>query len=268
MRTYTLRHTANLYLSSNQGSYREKKYRRYVVLKMINDLFVIGKVPPTWKAINSTHIQLLVNHWYKQKIKSSTMMNYMTVIRKFLLVMDNCTANIDNQSLGIIVNKPTKKSVKITLEKWQKIDDPFAKLLLNLQIHFGLTLSEAIRLTPGIHVWEKTLWLTREITFNSMDRIVPIRFELQADILSEFKSITKNQHTLIKLYGYRALCFAWSKALKSLRIPVKKSCRYLYAQFIYEQLTPTYRNDELTSLLMDEMGLKSRTAIWNYLNKN
>src|SRR5471030_32734 len=101
MRTYTLRHTANLYLSSNQGSYREKKYRRYVVLKMINDLFVIRKVPPNWKAINSTHIQLLVNHWHKQKIKPSTMMNYMTVIRKFLIEMDNCTANIDNQSLEI-----------------------------------------------------------------------------------------------------------------------------------------------------------------------
>ena len=69
MRTHTLRHTANLYLSSNRGSYREKKYRRYVILKMINDLFVTGTVPPHWKAINSTHIQLLVNHWHKQKIK-------------------------------------------------------------------------------------------------------------------------------------------------------------------------------------------------------
>ena len=265
MRKHSLRHEANVYLTNNQGSPRHRKYRRYVISKMINDLFVVGKVPSHWNAIDSTHLQLLVNHWQKQKIKPSTMMNYMTIIRKFLLVMGNNSTNIDNQSLGIKINRPIKKHTQVTLEKWQQINTPLAKLLLNMQVHFGLTLSEAIHLIPGVHVQENTLWLTREITFNSQDRIIPFRSEIQLSIINEFNLITKNQYRLIDLHGYRALCFTWSNALKAARIPTKKSCRYLYAQLIYKQLSSTQGKDELANILMNELGLKSRTTLWGYL---
>ena len=264
MRKQSLRQEANVYFTSPQGSYREKKYRRYVILKMINDLFITGMLPQRWGALNATHLQLLVNHWYRQKISPSTMMNYMTIIRKFLVYFDNNLTNIDNQSLGII-NLPSKKRTPIALKKWQQISDPLARLLLNLQIYFGLTFSETMHLLPGVHVQKNHLWLTREITFNSLDRIVPIRSETQINIINEFNLITKNQHRLIELYGYRALCFTWSKALKTARIPVKRSCRYLYAQIIYKQLAPTQSNDKLTKLLMNELGLKSRSTLWGYL---
>jgi hypothetical protein len=233
---------------------------------MINDLFATGELPPHWKAINATHLQRLVKHWQKQKLNPSTMMNYMTIIRKFLTSIGNCATDVDNPSLGITVSKTPRKKINISLERWQKIDEPLAKLLLNLQIYFGLTLREAMRLIPVVHVRGNTLWVTRDITFNSMDRVIPIRTDTQAKIIDEFNIITQNQHTLVDLYGYRALCFRWNKALKTLRIPVKKSCRYLYAQFAFKQLTPTYTNDSLTKLLMNEMGLTSRVSVWNYLN--
>lgn len=193
------------------------------------------------------------------------MMNYMTIIRKFLLAMGNCSTGIDNQSLGITIQKSTKKP--ISLERLQKISDPTAKLLLNLQIHFGLTLSETMSLTPGVHVQESHLWLTREITFNNLDRIVPIRSAMQISIINAFNLITQNQHTLIEIHGYRALCFTWHKALKALRIPAKRSCRYLYAQLTYQQLIATQGKDEITKLLMDELGLKLRTTLWGYLRE-
>jgi len=268
MRRHSLRQAANIYLTNRQGNHRERKYRRYVILKMIDDLFITGIAPPTWKAINSTHLQLLVNHWHKQRLKLPTIMNYMTIIRKFLMSIGNCTTNIDNNSLGIIVNKEIRKPKKFSLEQWQKINCPIAKLLLNLQIHFGLTLREAMRVIPDVHVQGHRLWLTREITFNSQDRVVPIRTEAQGNIINEFNLITQNQYTLINVYGYRALCFAWSSALKKLRIPAKKSCRYLYAQILYAQLIPAVENQEIIKFLMDEMGLKSRTTVWSYLHKS
>lgn len=266
MRKQSLRHEANLYLSNRQGSFRERKYRRYVISKMINDLFTVGKVPLHWKGIDASHLQLLVKHWHQQKINPSTMMNYMTIIRKFLSFIDNDAANIDNRSVGIIVTKKSLKRGIITLDRWQKINDPVARLLLNLQIHFGLTLREVMHLIPVVHVRKDKLWLTREMTFNSMDRIVPVRSDIESHIINEFILVTHDQYTLIEQYGYRSLCFTWSKALKALRIPVKKSCRYLYAQLMFKQLSSTYNNDALTKLLMDEMGLTSRVSIWNYLN--
>ena len=266
MRKQSLRQEANLYLSNRQGSPRESKHRRYVILKMINDLFTTGELPPHWKAFNAKHLQRLVNHWHQQKRTPSTMMNYMTIIRKFLSNIGNCATGIDNQSLGITVSKTSRKNVSILLERWQKIEEPVTKLLLNLQIYFGLTLREAMHLIPGVHVRENTLWVTREITFNSMDRVIPIRSDIQANIINEFNLISQNKHTLVNLYGYRALCFKWNNALKTLRIPVKKSCRYLYAQLTFKQLTPTYTKDSLTKLLMNEMGLTSRVSVWNYLH--
>ena len=266
MRKHSLRHEANIYLSNRQGSPRERKYRRYVILKMINDLFTTGELPPHWYAINATHLQRLVKHWQKQKLNPSTMMNYMTIIRKFLTSIGNCVTSMDNQSLGITANKKIRKNVNIPLERWQKINDPLAKLLLNLQIYFGLMLREAMRLIPGVHVRDNTLWVTRDITFNSMDRVIPIRSDTQAKIIEEFNLITHNQHTLISMHGYRTLCFRWNTALKTLRIPVKKSCRYLYAQLTFKQLTSSYTTDSLTKLLMNEMGLKSRSSVWSYLH--
>jgi NADH:ubiquinone oxidoreductase subunit len=265
MRKSLLRQEANLYLSSRQGSFRARKYRRYVIFKMINDLFAIGKVPPHWKGIDATHMQHLVNHWNQQKIKPATMMNYMTIIRAFLKSIGNSATNIDNKSLGIILSKPIKKRANISLNRWQKINDPTARLLSNLQIHFGLTLGEAMHLIPGVHVQENILWLTREMTFNSQDRVVPIRTDVQANIINEFNLVTQNRFTFIELHGYRAVCFIWSKALKDLRIPVKKSCRYVYAQLMSQQLASTHSKDAITKLLMNEMGLTSRVSLWNYL---
>ena len=139
MRKHSLRQKANIYLTSRQGSPRARKYRSYVILKMINDLFITGKVPP---------------------------------------------------------HSP-----------------------------------------------------------------------VQVSFINEFNLLTQNQHTLIEVYGYRALCFIWHKALKKLRIPTKKSCRYLYVQLTYQQLIATQGKDEVTKLLMDELGLKSHTTLWGYLQE-
>lgn len=193
-------------------------------------------------------------------------MNYMTIIRKFLSSVGNCATNIDNQSLGIIDNKPNCKRTNITLERWQKIIDPIARLLLNLQMHFGLTFREATHLIPDVHIKENKLWLTREMAFNGQDRVIPIRSDVQDNIINEFNLITKSQYTLVDLHGYRELCRTWNNALKALRIPVKKSCRYLYAQLMFKHLASSYNNDAITKLLMNEMGLTSRISVWNYLN--
>lgn len=268
MRKHSLRQIANRYLeTNNRGSPRDKKYRYFIIHKMIEDLFILGDVPPNWQALTPKHLQLLVQHWCKRKIKPSTMMNHMTVIRKFLSDMGNDSVNIDNQSLGIKRKISSKNPSKISPDIWQKTNESIARVLLGLQIHFGLTLSEAMRLLPGIHVQEHKLWLTREITFNSQDRIVPFRSKIQEDIIGEFNVLTQNQHNLISSQGYRSLCFSWRKALKTLKLPHSKSYRYLYAQQTQQQLSSALSNYELSLLIMDEMGLKSRTTLWRYLHE-
>lgn len=70
-----------------------------------------------------------------------------------------------------------------------------------LQTQFGLTFSEATLLIPDIHVKEHTLWITREIAFNSEDRMIPHRLDEQKSILRDLHNHTHGSQNLLKLYG-------------------------------------------------------------------
>lgn len=223
MRKQSLRQIASPYLDNdNRGSPRDKKYRRFVIFRMIEDLFLLGLAPSNWPNLSSTHLQQLIQHWHKKKVKPSTLMNYMTIIRKFLCHAGHDAKNIDNISLGLQNKKTKKKTTKSPADLLEKIYDPIAKVLLGFQIYFGLTLSEAMRILPGVHIQEHELLLTREITFNSKDRKIPIRSETQIRLIQSFNTLTQGNGCLITSHGYRAVCFSWQKTMKSLRLSSKK----------------------------------------------
>ena len=55
MRKHSLRQIASQYLDNdNSGSPRDRKYRRFVILRMIEDLFVLGLAPSNWPSLTST----------------------------------------------------------------------------------------------------------------------------------------------------------------------------------------------------------------------
>lgn len=268
MRTNQLRHYANRYLNEdNRGSYRDKMYRLFVIHKVVNDLFAIGKVPPKWHALTSVHITELITFWRKRKIKPATIMKYMTVIRWFLKTIEHNLSEIDNQKLGLFRTSKSKRKTTVSLEILQNISNPIARVLLNLQINFGLTLSEAMRVVPEIHIQEEALWLTREMTSNSQDRFIPLRTEQQKILLQELIALTGQHQNLMNAQGYEAIRHAYRKALAEINLSYRQSYRYLYAQTVYQQLSPLLRNYELTLLLMREMGLQSRVTLWGYLNE-
>ena len=147
------------------------------------------------------------------------------------------------------------------------LSNPIANLLLNLQIHFGLTLSEAMRIIPEVHIQEHAIWLTREIASNNQDRIIPLRSDFQKIILQELIALTGQEHCLISSQGYDAVRFAYRRSLETIKLSPRKSYRYMYAQMMHKQLSPLLRNYELNLLLMREMGLQSRVTLWGYLNE-
>jgi site-specific recombinase XerD len=268
MRKHSLRQIASQYLDhDNRGSPRGKKYRRFVILRMIEDLFVLGIAPSNWTNLTSIHLQQLIQHWHKKKVKPSTLMNYMTIIRKFLNHVGHNAQDIDNLSLGLQNKKSQKKTRKFSIDLLEKINDPVTRVLVGFQIHFGLTLSEAMRILLGVHIQEHELLLTREITFNSKDRKIPIRSEVQIKLIQDFNILTQGNGCLITTHGYRAICFSWQKAMKSLRLSGKKCWRYLYAQQLSSKLSSQISHYRLSLIIMDEMGLKSRTTLWGYLNE-
>ena len=186
MRKTSLRQDANRYLTMDrQGKFKDRKHRAFVIHKMVDDLFVIGHAPPSWQALTTQHIQLLVQHWKKRTINPATIMRYMTIIRGYLVKIGCELSLIDNKSLQLLRKVKRKKKVHVIPSIWQSISEPSARLIMALQTQFGLTFSEAIHLLPRVHIRDTHLLITREITFNSEDRIIPIRNETQKAILED-----------------------------------------------------------------------------------
>lgn len=162
MRTQSLRQFANrLIKMDRQGKYIYRKHRAYVIHKMIDDLFVIRQVPPSWQSLQSEQVQKLVRYWKKQNIHPVTIMRYMTIIRRFLQMNECSIANIDNQSLELSRPKARKKRKRtISPEIWRSLSDPFAKVIMGMQTEFGLTFKEAILVKAHVQVRERSLWIT------------------------------------------------------------------------------------------------------------
>lgn len=267
MRKYNLRQTANQYLKlANQGSYKVRKQRAFVIRKMIDDLYSIGEVPSSWKALQSHHIHHLVSHWKKSKIRPSTIMNHMTIIRHYLTSIDCPVAYVDNKSLQLRKTKKRRRKLKIQHDYWQSMDNQIPRIIMALQTEFGLTFQEAIYIKPEINMQEDSLWITRDISFNSIDRTIPIRNETQKSVLDEIKKITSSK-TIAKFNGYEETKFAWRKELKKNNLPLNKSWRYLYAKQMYRYLLPLLGKYETYWLIRTEMGIKSRDSLWRYLNE-
>jgi hypothetical protein len=268
MRISQLRQYADRILNEDKwGSYRDKKYRFFVIHHVIDALFAVGDVPPKWHALTEIHLKKLIGYWNKHQVAVATQLKYMTVIRRFLNLIDHSIIGIDNQSLGLYQKLPSKKRPLISINILDAISNPIAQILLALQIHFGLTLSEGMRLLPNVHIQPHGIWLTREITFNSQDRVIPIRSEKQQSLLNTLINLTGGEHSLIESHGYDAIRYAYRQNLLHLKISPRYSYRRLYAQSMYKELSTILSSYELTLLLLREMGLQSRVTLWGYLRE-
>jgi hypothetical protein len=259
MRQQSLRQTANRYIQTdNRGSFKDKKHRAFVIHKMINDLFVIGEVPSSWKVLTSAHIKKLIHLWQKNKVKPATMMDHMTTIRRFLINIECPVSDIDNKSLGLVRQYKSHKLKNIQANLWTSIQEPIARIILALQTEFGLTFNEAINLIPDIHIQEDKLWITREIAFNSEDRTIPLRNTMQTMAITELINYTKGKQSLVRMHPYSYIRAQWHMALCSHQLPTNKAYRYLYAQHLKKELAPILGNYQTDWLIRDEMGIKSR----------
>ena len=268
MRKQSLRQTANRYLKTdNHGSFKDKKQRAFIIHKMINDLFLIGDIPHGWHFLKKHHIEKLIAFWQKNKVKPATIMDYMTTIRRFLQSINCPLPNIDNKSLGLSRQRSCRKAQKIQADIWTEINQPLSKMIMGMQIQFGLTFSEAIHLIPGVHTKDEMLWITRDIAFNSADRTVPFRNTTQALIISELTHYTQVSQSLLQMHGYDDILSQWHIALSALNLPTNKTYRYLYARLLKKELLPILGNYQTDWIIRDEMGIKSRNTLWTYLHE-
>ena len=268
MQNSSLRKKAYQLMKNNkEGTYKERKRRAFIINKMLRGLYACQNTPATWQDVETQHIHTLVKRWKQQRIKPATIMRYMVIIRKIITDLDCHVRYIDNKSLRLTRPKPPKKRIKMDADFWQCLTYPPVRIIMALQMQFGLTFNEAIKIRSSVNIQDHQLTISDGVAFNSIERLIPICTKQQQAVLHEFNHLTASDINLIKKYGHSHLGTSWSRELKKYNLPSNKSWRYWYAKQRVDELLPDVGRAESCQRIQKEMGIKSRNTLWSYLNR-
>lgn len=248
----------------NRDSSKTRQRRMITMRRIVRDLFAMRIVPQNWHMLKTEDIQALVRLWQKNHLKNSTIMNYLVDLRYYLNRINHHPGNIDNKSLNL---SKSRNHVKPAINEQMLLDavsEPIAWLLLALQSRFGLTFLEAININPAIHIRDNELWITREISTNRKDRLVPVISEEQQAILLKLKNMTAGD-SLFQQFGERHLRLAFKFALSSLQLPTNLNYRYLYVKTRFAQLCRETGKKEARAKVISETHINNTNPLWKNL---
>lgn len=247
------------------GSYHLRKSRYEAVDRFINALGAVRQVPPKWHALSQANIQCVVEYWKQSNLRESTISIYISQLRCFLKTINHSIERIDNTSLGI---SKSSKPIAYTCndQNFESIYDPLIQQLFLLQTEFGLSYSETMRFIPDIHSKEDCLWLTREITRNSLDRIIPIVNEKQNEIIRSLLSQLNNCESAKSQFGYDEVRMRYRLGLRSIGLTTSISYRFIYAKKRYQFLLNTMCKKNAQEKIIHEMGI-SKVTLRRYLHE-
>lgn len=266
-RKNSLMSTVSQYLDyDNQGAYPQRQRRRFVLHKIIDDFYVLHLVPASWFALKPNHIEQLVLFWQKNGLQNATIMNYLTHFRFFLKKINHKLEGISNADFHLTKSRHGLKPAIDRDEILSRLNDPIAWSLFALQSYFGLTLSEAMHLVPTIHLDGIELWITREISTNSKDRILLIKNAKQQELITVFKQLLASGKSLISQYGESHVRLAYRYSLKDIGLATQIQYRYLYAKGRLIELQELPKPLKIEAI-KKEMSINALSTIWSYCHE-
>lgn len=255
----------NVLGNDNQGSPGTRQYRIFTMIRIVHDLFAIRIILQNWHMLGTEDVHALVKFWKKKNLKNSTMMNYLVALRYFLKRINHRIDNIENSNLYL--SKPRNNIRPVVDENalLDAISEPLAWLLFALQSRFGLTFLEAMYIKPAIHIRDNGLWITREISTNNKDRLIPVISREQQAILEKLNTLISGNRSLSEQFGERHLRLAWKFALSTLQLPTNMNYRYLYARARLAQLCRETSKKEARVIVISETGITNTSPLWKNL---
>ena len=252
--------------TSKAGPHAYRLARYQTINRFIHAFGATRQVPTKWHAVNRDDIVRVVNYWRAHSKKDSTIIKYISQLKSFLNVIGHQIECLDYKSLGL--DKVIQQSdYSISNEVVEKIRDPLIKNILLLQIKFGLTSTEAIHFAPDIHTDENGLWLTREITRNSLDRTVRYQNEQQKKIIKELSEHLGCCESASSRLGYNEVRTFYRLTLNMAGLKSSINYRAIYARERFHTLTTEHHKKKAKEIIMDEMGISSAT-LRRFLNES
>lgn len=234
------------------------------MMKIIDDLAITKQqLPRSIADIQPTQIVSLVKHWRSEGKTEKTILNRLSVIRsinKILMLQMNIP---DNESLNIKQISCVKRATgQLDAESlFKKTAHSITRNVIALQMHFGLTQSEAIHLDPNLVSHNHTLIIMKNISHNNKERCIPILNDEQKNIIEERLSLCDD--SLIKIMPIHMINQLIRAELKYLKIKSPPDFRSLYIAKRFMDM----QDDEKQAIktLMRETGITKSKRIYELL---
>ena len=195
-----------------KGSNSSKKRYFNVMKSIVSDLLYIHQAPYSFKQLNLEQVQSLVEFWRKQQRKPDTIMNLLSVLRKYCKLANLELTIPGNKSLNLSRSTNDKTNIVINPEIIEKVHHPITKSIIALQLYFGLTKLESIKLILNT-ANPKQLIVYRDVANNNRDRIMPIVTNEQKQAITERSQLLGNKNRLIDIAPFKTICDLYNAEL-------------------------------------------------------
>lgn len=199
------------------------------------------------KHLKERHIQTLIQQWKLQALKPATIKNRLSQLRYVCSNIDKFNIMpTSNDQLGISKRSylPDRNKAIHNFDV-NRFTDPYIRLSVQLQQHFGLRREESIKFIAskadkGTYIELQASW-----TKGGIARIIPITTQEQRDLIDQIKRSVPTGHSLIpKDKSYRQQEHTYVTQVRAAGYRNLHGLRHAYAQNRYKVLTAELSNGQ------------------------
>ena len=228
-----------LVMADRRGSYSTRAARWNILHQAAKQLHALGFRNMKPNSLKPKHVENLVARWKEEHISDATMKNRMSHLRWWaetigkpgLIAKDNSHYGINQRSFVATFSKAT------TLDRLEKINDPYIRLSLELQRAFGLRREEAIKFKPSYADKGDKIQLKASWTKGGRPREIPVRNTYQREILNRAHNLVKTGSLIPPDKRYIDQLRTYERHTTRAGMDRNHGLRHAYAQERYQELT-------------------------------
>ena len=243
------------------GTPRSRREKRNIMRQIIKELLDLKIAPNNFESLSANAIKQLVTQWKKSGNSDATMINKLSILRSFNLKGGFGIDIPPNNAFELSKNK-NKPTKTIRQGIINQVSSPITECILGLQLEFGLTKLEAIRLPIGIAIENHDLIIPKNIAYNHKERFIAIYRPEQKELIKKLENILADKFCLSELANERHISNLYNAELAVLGIDYQTNFRSTYANNRLAELQrKRFTKKEAYQVLMDEMGYYSHHTL-------
>lgn len=248
-------------LKYSQGTNNHRETMRKMLTNIVKDMLDLKIMPPGFHHMTSTHVTQLTDLWKTKGNSQATMINKLGALRTF------------NTHGKFNITIPTNAELDIQKQKQYRlkylsedivhqVESKITAIILKMQLSFGLTKYEVIRLPVANCVVDADLYIPTNIAYNRKKRVITMYKPEQRETINELRSIIGGLATLGEMATERHIAQLYNAELALLKIDYNANFRAIYG---YKRLASLMKKgitkDDAYKLLMEEMGYSEKKIL-------